>query len=30
MAVQFLAGHVEMSYYILLVLAFYAAWRIWG
>lgn len=29
-AVQFLAGHVEMSYYILLVLAFYAAWRILG
>ncbi len=28
--VQFLAGHVEMSYYILLVLAFYAAWRILG
>ncbi|RIK23984.1 MAG: hypothetical protein DCC52_12775, partial [Chloroflexi bacterium] len=26
--VQFLAGHVEVSYYILLVLAFYAAWRI--
>lgn len=25
---QFLAGHVEVSYYILLVLAFYAAWRI--
>lgn len=29
-ALQFLAGHVEMSYYILLVLAFYAAWRILG
>lgn len=29
-AVQFLAGHVEMSYYILLVLALYAAWRILG
>src|SRR5438128_6342939 len=29
-AVQFLAGHVEVSYYILLVLAFYAAWRILG
>lgn len=29
-AVQFLAGHVEMSYYILLVLALYAAWRIVG
>ncbi|TAH52437.1 MAG: hypothetical protein EYC68_06585 [Chloroflexota bacterium] len=28
--VQFLAGHVEMSYYILLVLAFYAVWRILG
>ncbi len=28
--VQFLAGHVEVSYYILLVLAFYAAWRILG
>lgn len=28
--VQFLAGHVEISYYILLVLAFYAAWRILG
>ncbi len=28
--VQFLAGHVEMSYYILLVLTFYAAWRILG
>jgi len=28
--VQFLAGHVEMSYYILLILAFYAAWRILG
>jgi len=27
---QFLAGHVEMSYYILLVVAFYAAWRILG
>ncbi|MBI4675360.1 MAG: oligosaccharide flippase family protein [Chloroflexi bacterium] len=27
---QFLAGHVEVSYYILLVLAFYAAWRILG
>ncbi len=25
---QFLAGHVEISYYILLVLAFYSAWRI--
>lgn len=29
-AVQFLAGHVEISYYILLVTAFYAAWRIAG
>lgn len=28
--VQFLAGHVEISYYILLVTAFYAAWRILG
>jgi len=28
--IQFLAGHVEVSYYILLVLAFYAAWRILG
>ena len=28
--VQFLAGHVEISYYILLVLALYAAWRIIG
>lgn len=27
---QFLAGHVEISYYILLVTAFYAAWRIVG
>jgi O-antigen/teichoic acid export membrane protein len=25
---QFLAGHVEISYYILLVTAFYAAWRV--
>jgi len=25
---QFLAGHIEISYYILLVLALYAAWRI--
>ncbi|MGE5141636.1 MAG: oligosaccharide flippase family protein, partial [Rudaea sp.] len=25
---QFLAGHVEISYYILLVLGMYAAWRI--
>lgn len=30
LGVQFLAGHVEISYYILLVLAFYAAWRILG
>lgn len=30
LGLQFLAGHVEMSYYILLVLAFYAAWRILG
>lgn len=29
-AVQFLAGHVEMSYYILLVLTLYAAWHILG
>ncbi len=28
LGLQFLAGHVEMSYYILLVLAFYAAWRV--
>lgn len=28
LGVQFLAGHVEVSYYVLLVLAFYAAWRI--
>lgn len=27
LAVQFLAGHVEMSYYILLVVGFFAAWR---
>lgn len=27
---QFLAGHIEISYYILLVVAFYAAWRILG
>ncbi|MFQ5854803.1 MAG: oligosaccharide flippase family protein [Anaerolineae bacterium] len=25
---QFLAGHVEISYYILLVAAFYASWRL--
>lgn len=28
LGVQFLAGHVEISYYVLLVLAFYAAWRL--
>jgi O-antigen/teichoic acid export membrane protein len=27
---QFLAGHVEVSYYILLVAAFYTAWRLVG
>ncbi|MBS1253560.1 MAG: hypothetical protein MAG451_02609 [Anaerolineales bacterium] len=27
---QFLASHVEMSYYILLVAVFYAAWRLVG
>ncbi len=27
LGLQFLAGHVEISYYILMVLAFYAAWR---
>jgi len=27
LGLQFLAGHVEVSYYILLVLAFYAVWR---
>lgn len=25
---QFLAGHIEVSYYILLVLAYYATWRL--
>ncbi len=28
LAVQFLAGHVEIAYYVVLVTAFYAAWRI--
>lgn len=28
LGVQFLAGHVEISYYILMVLAFYSAWRL--
>jgi len=26
---QFLAGHIEISYYVLLVMAFYAAIRLW-
>lgn len=28
LGVQFLAGHVEISYYVLLILGFYAAWRL--
>src|SRR5581483_9899888 len=28
LGLQFLAGHVEMSYYILLVVGFFAAWHI--
>ena len=30
LGVQFLAGHVEISYYILMVLAFYSIWRVIG
>lgn len=29
-AVQALAGHVEITYYVLLVSTFYAAWRLFG
>lgn len=28
LGMQFLAGHVELSYYILMVLAFYSGWRL--
>ncbi len=30
LGLQFLAGHVEVSYYVLMVLAFYSAWRVLG
>jgi O-antigen/teichoic acid export membrane protein len=30
LGVQFLAGHVDMSYFILMVLGFYSAWRLTG
>lgn len=30
LGLQFLAGHIEISYYILLVLAFYCIWRVAG
>jgi O-antigen/teichoic acid export membrane protein len=29
LGLQFLAGHIEISYYVLLVMAFYAAIRLW-
>lgn len=30
LGIQTLAGHVEITYYTLLVSALYAAWRLWG
>ncbi len=29
LGLQVLAGHIEITYYTLLVMAFYAAWRLW-
>jgi len=30
LGIQILAGHVEITYYVLMVSAFYAAWRLFG